>query len=416
MLDQLAQLVRVRGALHRHVERDEALVVERGERLIEGLHPVLALPRLHHRVNLVHLVLADEVADGRVRDEDFQTHRAPAPVGARQKRLAHNAFEDERELRAYLRLLLGGKNVDDAVDGRGRRVRVQGGEGQVARLGDAQGGLDGLQVAHLADEHHVGVLAQGRAQSLGEALGVGPDLALVDDAALVRVQELDGVFDGDDVLVALAVNLVEHRGQRRRLAGAGRAGDEDEAARSLAELRDDGRQAQLLEGFDLVGDGAEDRADRAALVEEVGAEARQPPHAEREVQLKRLLEAVLLRVGQDAVGERLGVGRAERAEAVERAELPVHSDLRRRVRGQVEVGASDLDQLLQQVGERKRLLLLFVSCHVGVNLCASCEKAARVVASAADGGKLPACVWRGGLRPLTVSDSRRATRRRRCRV
>src|SRR5215204_3053525 len=303
VLDQLAQLVGVGGPLHRRLDGDEPLVVERGQRLVEGLHAVLALAGLHHRVDLVHLVLADEVADGRVGDEYLQRHRAPAAVGARDERLAEDAFQDERELRAYLRLLRGGEDVDDAVDGRGRGVGVQRGERQVARLRDAQGRLDGLEVAHFADEHHVRVLAQGRAQRLGEAVRVGADLALVNDAGLVRVQELDRVFDGDDVLVSLAVDLVDHRGERRGLTGAGGACDEDEAARTVAELRDDGRQPQIVERLDLVRDGAEDRADRAALVEEVGAEARQPTHAEREVQFKRLLEAVLLRVGQNRVGE-----------------------------------------------------------------------------------------------------------------
>ncbi len=190
--------------------------------------------------------------------------------------------------------------------------------------------LDGFEVAHFADEHHVRVLAQRRAQRLGEALGVGADFALVDDAALVRVEELDRVFDGDDVLVALAVDLVEHGGERRRFAGAGRAGDEDEAARAVAERRDDGRQAQRFEGLDLVRDGAEDGADRAALVEEVGAEAREAAHAEGEVEFELLLEAVLLRVGEHAVGERLGVGGGERADAVEGAQVAVNAHLRRR--------------------------------------------------------------------------------------
>src|SRR5919107_589828 len=213
VLDQLAQLVGVRRALHRDLDRDEALVVERGERLVEGLHAVLALARLHHRVNLVNLVLADEVAYGRVGHEYFERHAAPAPVGARDERLAEYAFEYERELRAYLRLLRGGENVDDAVDGRGRRVRVQRGERQVARLRDAQGGLDGFEVTHFADEHHVRVLAERRAQRLGEAARVGADLALVDDARLVRVQKFYRVFDGHDVLVPLAVDLVEHGGE-----------------------------------------------------------------------------------------------------------------------------------------------------------------------------------------------------------
>ena len=38
----------------------------------------------------------------------------------------------------------------------------------------------------------------------GEVVRVGADLALVDDAALVLVQELDRVLDREDVLLALA--------------------------------------------------------------------------------------------------------------------------------------------------------------------------------------------------------------------
>jgi hypothetical protein len=67
------------------------------------------------------------------------------------------------------------------------------------------------------------------------------------------VQVLDRVLDRDHVLVALAVDLVEHRGERRRLARAGRARDEHQAARLVADLRDHRRQAQLLEASDLVG-------------------------------------------------------------------------------------------------------------------------------------------------------------------
>src|SRR5215467_5459018 len=50
-----------------------------------------------------------------------------------------------------------------------------------------------------------------------------------DDAALVLVQKLDRVLDREDVVGARLVDLVDHRGERRRLAGARRARDEDEA-------------------------------------------------------------------------------------------------------------------------------------------------------------------------------------------
>ena len=79
---------------------------------------------------------------------------------------------------------------------------VQGGEHQVAGLRRGDRGADRLEVAHLADEDHVRVLAQRGLQRVGEAGGVGAELALVDDALLVLVQELDRILDRHDVLFA----------------------------------------------------------------------------------------------------------------------------------------------------------------------------------------------------------------------
>ena len=81
----------------------------------------------------------------------------------------------------------------------GGALRVQRGEDEVAGLGRGQRGRDRLEVAHLAEQDHVGVLAERGAERLGEAAGVGADLALVDDAALVPVQELDRILDREDV-------------------------------------------------------------------------------------------------------------------------------------------------------------------------------------------------------------------------
>ena len=58
----------------------------------------------------------------------------------------------------------------------------------------------------------------------------------------------------------------------------------------FGELGDDRRQAELVEGQDLERDRAERAGDRAALHEDVGAEAREVLHAEREVELVVLLE------------------------------------------------------------------------------------------------------------------------------
>ena len=48
-------------------------------------------------------------------------------------------------------------------------------------------------------------------------------------ALLVLVQELDRILDGEDVLGAGLVDQIDDRGERRRLAGAGRPGDQHDA-------------------------------------------------------------------------------------------------------------------------------------------------------------------------------------------
>ena len=72
--------------------------------------------------------------------------------------------------------------------------------------------------------------------------------ALVHQALLVGVDELDGILDGDHVLVAGLVDQVEHGGQGGGLAAAGRPGHQDQPARLLAQLAKHLRQAQLIEG------------------------------------------------------------------------------------------------------------------------------------------------------------------------
>src|SRR5690242_21489907 len=58
------------------------------------------------------------------------------------------------------------------------------------------------------------------------------DFALVDDALLVLVNELDRILDRDHVALHLPVDSVEHRGKRRRFSGARGAGDQNQDRKS----------------------------------------------------------------------------------------------------------------------------------------------------------------------------------------
>ena len=81
-----------------------------------------------------------------------------------------------------------------------RAVGVQRAEDQMPCFRRLQRDPHGFHIAHFADEDDVRVFAQGRPQRPLETLGVGVDLALVDEALLVRVHELDGVFNRNDVV------------------------------------------------------------------------------------------------------------------------------------------------------------------------------------------------------------------------
>ena len=91
---------------------------------------------------------------------------------------------------------------------------------------------------------------------------------------------------------ARLVDQIDDRGQRRRLARAGRAGDEHEAAADRGDAPHLIGQAELLDGHDLRRDDAEDRAAAALLAEEVDAVARHARDLVREVDVAGLHELV----------------------------------------------------------------------------------------------------------------------------
>src|SRR6266481_3242462 len=177
------------------------------------------------------------------------------------------------------------------------------------------------------------------------------DFALIHQALLVIVKKLDGVLDGDHVLFAFAVDLVKHGGEGGGLTGACRAGNKHESSRFVAQSLHHQRQSESVEALDFPWNRTEDGAHSAALIENVAAEASQIFQAKRKVQLQIFFEAVLLRIRQNAISERFGVGGRQRRH-VQRPEPAMHTDTGRAVRGDMEIAASHLDHLLQQFTQR----------------------------------------------------------------
>lgn len=133
------------------------------------------------------------------------------------------------------------------------------------------------------------------------------DFTLVDDRLLVPVVVLDRVFHRHDVPFEVLVDVVDHRGQRRRLARPRGPGDDEQATRAAQQVLHQGRQADLLEREQPIGDLAEHEAEGATLTEHAHAEARLVAEREAEVGAPLLLQLLLVLLGSDALHERHGV-------------------------------------------------------------------------------------------------------------
>jgi hypothetical protein len=125
--------------------------------------------------------------------------------------------------------LVDGKHVKNPVEGSGRVSGVEGREHEVAGFcgGECEG--DRLEVSHFPDHDDVGIFPQSSAQGLGEGLGVRMNFALIDVAAQGFEDVLDGVFQGEDVILAILVNEIDQGGESGGLSGAHRTGHEEQA-------------------------------------------------------------------------------------------------------------------------------------------------------------------------------------------
>ncbi len=153
-------------------------------------------------------------------NENLQRRDASATLLLAQG-LRDDALQAFRETATDLGLFVGGELIDQSVHRHVRAVGVQRAENQMSCLGGFEGDADGFDIAHFADEHDIGIFAQGGPQRALEAVRVGMNFALVDEAFLVRVHELDRVFNRNDVVGALLVDEIYQRREALSIAAAG---------------------------------------------------------------------------------------------------------------------------------------------------------------------------------------------------
>src|SRR5581483_7305068 len=125
--------------------------------------------------------------------------------------------------------------------------------------------------------------------------------------------------------------MVDHRGERRRLARSRGADEQHEAARLHDQLLEQDRQAQLLDRRDVALDGADHHADFAALFEHVDAEAARVLDRDRQIELEIALELRHLTFVHERIRDLLDHA-ARQTRVAERVELAFHFDVHRRAR------------------------------------------------------------------------------------
>src|SRR5262249_16256215 len=109
-----------------------------------------------------------------------------------------------------------------------------------------QGRGDGFQIAHLADNNYVRILTENVGQGLLKARRIRVDLLLNDNAAKVVVNELDRVFNGDDLSATLAIDQIDHVVEGRRLPHPRGTGDQNKTVGEAGEVIDHGRQVEVI--------------------------------------------------------------------------------------------------------------------------------------------------------------------------
>ena len=142
---------------------------------------------------------------------------------------------------------LAREHAENPVDRLSGVDRVQRAENDVAGFRSGHRDIERFAIANFADKNCLRRLPQGRAQAIGKVGEILAQLALADRRLAVFVEKFDRIFQRHDVDLLALVQLVQHRGQRRRLAGAGSAGHQNDAVLLSHDFAKDRRQLQFFE-------------------------------------------------------------------------------------------------------------------------------------------------------------------------
>ena len=222
--------------------------------------------------------------------EPLHDRLAPAALALGHQPLRDHAAQRVGQPHAADLALLRQHRRDQLEHGARRVERRHGGEHQAVGFGGADGAVDRHRFAQLAEDDHVGILPARSPQAGGHVVGVGADLALGDRARKIAVQVLDRILERDDVPLLAAIDVVHHRRDRRRLAGATRAGHQHQPVRRLGELRHHVGQAEPLGRRHRERNHPQHHHERRALPQHVDPEPADAGHAPRAIEVAQRFE------------------------------------------------------------------------------------------------------------------------------
>ena len=117
--------------------------------------------------------------------------------------------------------------------------------------------VHGFTVADFANQNDIRRLAQGVFQCNRPIFGIYTDFTLGDDAVLVLVDKLNRVFDGNNMVEAVFVSIVDKGGKGSRLARTCTADKNNQATFSECDVFQNRGQIERFKFRDIAGNGAE---------------------------------------------------------------------------------------------------------------------------------------------------------------
>src|SRR5690606_40407633 len=114
------------------------------------------------------------------------------------------------------------------------------------------------------------------AQSFSETVGIAVHFPLVHQALFTFVNEFDGVFNSENVVIFVLIKIVHHGSKRGGFTGTGGTSHQYQATWYRTNVAEDLDHTQLFHGENFGRNRPEYRTGTAVLVESVDPEARHP--------------------------------------------------------------------------------------------------------------------------------------------